>query len=973
MSKEHLKIRKGVLFTPQSSPPVDPTEGDAYFDAVLGLRLYKNNVWQSAGGAGEIKVDIVDRTSVTLPTTVPTSIDGILIATDARVLFTNLSSNNNRVYKASVSGTISWSAEPDFGGLPDPTSGDVVRVKSGTVYKLAQFLFDGTNWLWSLVDYDDYTIGSTGERLSKLYGETLDIAPTAGLTGIQITGNTGAYALNINGATGTYAANIAAGSSGVAISMSSNNNSEATVDIRNTGTGGIFDLRRPDNGGILKIKIPATLTTHSLTMPVTLGSNGQVLSTDASGVLSWTTIASTLQDAYNNDIDGSDVLITTNATDGSLVIAGTEGLSVTADKGISVTKSSSAAPGLYVTYNGTAQIAARIVASNASNNSTGLFIQHFGTSISASAAKLNSANAGGATLEIQNSDSTGYGIALLGSTSGVVNLKVPNAVTSHNLTLPSAQGTIGQKLTNDGFGALSWEDPVLGFNAWTVINSNTVAAAADDFGVNTSGGTVDVTFPATPANGSRIRIVDRSGTFATNSCFIKTTDGSTIEGAAQPLEIDVDYIWAEFVYDSAATNWVIYGPLAAGPSPTLQDLYNSDATNNPVLITTTITQGDLEINGTEQLKVTSTKGLLLGGNFATARLSFAGSTSGILGVKVPAVVTPYDITLPSAVGTAGQYLQTDASGVLSWATVTVPTVTLQSAYIGSNILTSSAPEGNISFGGTEKFEVTTVRGMLISSPGSSGEPTFHVLNSGTIAEAVLIGHNSTTTIKDALSITNAGLGIGIKLLNTNAGNTDSALEITNTANTSSITINQNGNSQGLTVIQSVTATSAAMRLVAQNAQNRQIDMQSSGGGTLGFRTSAGTVGHNYTWPATQAVGTQILENNGSGILSWVTAPTTQGWVTSSVAGAGPHVVVNYDEKFVDTTAAVAVVTMPAAAKGLRIRLIDDVNNWATNNVTVNGNGADTFDGAAGPLTLNVSGRIVELLGDTGNWRVIILK
>ncbi len=65
--------------------------------------------------------------------------------------------------------------------------------------------------------------------------------------------------------------------------------------------------------------------------------------------------------------------------------------------------------------------------------------------------------------------------------------------------------------------------------------------------------------------------------------------------------------------------------------------------------------------------------------------------------------------------------------------------------------------------------------------------------------------------------------------------------------------------------------------------------------------------------------------------------------------------------------------MPAAAKGLRVRLIDDQGTWATNNVTVNGNGADTFDGVAGPLTLNINNRIVELIGDTNNWRVVVLK
>ena len=97
------------------------------------------------------------------------------------------------------------------------------------------------------------------------------------------------------------------------------------------------------------------------------------------------------------------------------------------------------------------------------------------------------------------------------------------------------------------------------------------------------------------------------------------------------------------------------------------------------------------------------------------------------------------------------------------------------------------------------------------------------------------------------------------------------------------------------------------------------------------------------------------------------------WTTSTVVGAGPHAVDDLDEVFVDTSGAPAVVNLPVGAKGKRIRLVDEAGTWFANNVTVNGDGADTFDGVAGPLTLNIDDRIVELLGDDNNWRVIVLK
>lgn len=47
-----------------------------------------------------------------------------------------------------------------------------------------------------------------------------------------------------------------------------------------------------------------------------------------------------------------------------------------------------------------------------------------------------------------------------------------------------------------------------------------------------------------------------------------------------------------------------------------------------------------------------------------------GATSGTLTLTVPAVVTPYTVTLPAAQGSAGQGLVNDGSGNLSWATPT---------------------------------------------------------------------------------------------------------------------------------------------------------------------------------------------------------------------------------------------------------------------------------------------------------------
>lgn len=59
-------------------------------------------------------------------------------------------------------------------------------------------------------------------------------------------------------------------------------------------------------------------------------------------------------------------------------------------------------------------------------------------------------------------------------------------------------------------------------------------------------------------------------------------------------------------------------------------------------------------------------GLILGGTSTGNRLAFQGSTSGTLGINVPAAVTSYNVILPAAQGVANSFLGNDGSGNLSW-------------------------------------------------------------------------------------------------------------------------------------------------------------------------------------------------------------------------------------------------------------------------------------------------------------------
>lgn len=61
-------------------------------------------------------------------------------------------------------------------------------------------------------------------------------------------------------------------------------------------------------------------------------------------------------------------------------------------------------------------------------------------------------------------------------------------------------------------------------------------------------------------------------------------------------------------------------------------------------------------------------GLALGGTSTANRITFYGSTSGSLGLNVPAAITSYNIVLPAAQGAVDTFLKNDGAGNLSWST-----------------------------------------------------------------------------------------------------------------------------------------------------------------------------------------------------------------------------------------------------------------------------------------------------------------
>lgn len=91
-------------------------------------------------------------------------------------------------------------------------------------------------------------------------------------------------------------------------------------------------------------------------------------------------------------------------------------------------------------------------------------------------------------------------------------------------------------------------------NQWSVKTSNYTAVNGDRLVADTSGGTFTITLPATPSTGTSVQISDGSNWASTNLTVGR--NGSTIEGSASNLTLDVEGGAVELVYNG--TTWKVY-------------------------------------------------------------------------------------------------------------------------------------------------------------------------------------------------------------------------------------------------------------------------------------------------------------------------------------------------------------------------------------------------------------------------------
>lgn len=104
----------------------------------------------AASGSGSLtQVTFVDPTSTTLPAGASLTVDGVAAANGDTVLFTNLGSGNNEIYKiAGVGTSITWTAQNSFNGSVTPSSGATVIATKGTSFAAQIGRYNGNTTAW---------------------------------------------------------------------------------------------------------------------------------------------------------------------------------------------------------------------------------------------------------------------------------------------------------------------------------------------------------------------------------------------------------------------------------------------------------------------------------------------------------------------------------------------------------------------------------------------------------------------------------------------------------------------------------------------------------------------------------------------------------------------------------------------------------------------------------------------------------
>jgi len=130
-----------------------------------------------------------------------------------------------------------------------------------------------------------------------------------------------------------------------------------------------------------------------------------------------------------------------------------------------------------------------------------------------------------------------------------VNAVEPQCGTTLTLGASGDTVTLGSGASQSGFGrtgTVDWQT--------TKKTASFTAVNGEGYFVDTNGGAITATLPASPSAGNIVYIKDYQGTFGTNKCTV-ARNSSNIRGAASDFELGKNNAGAVFIYVDATEGW----------------------------------------------------------------------------------------------------------------------------------------------------------------------------------------------------------------------------------------------------------------------------------------------------------------------------------------------------------------------------------------------------------------------------------
>lgn len=403
-------------------------------------------------------------------------------------------------------------------------------------------------------------------------------------------------------------------------------------------TGGAFDLH-----------VPNSFSSYALTLPISDGTSGQVLKTNGSGVLSWVTpVLSSEKGAANGvaTLDASSLVPITQIPPAAL-----ERLVIVADQTARYALTTATVQnGDTVKQNDTG-VMYFVKDDTNLGNSTGYSVYTAGT---ASAVAWSGVTGTPTTI-------AGYGI-----TDSMIIGRTVNSATAGSVFFAGSAGVLAQNNS-----AFYWDTT----NSRLGIGTTTTAGKLTILNSVSSGNALHMQQTNSSNSADALKIED-NGTG--RSVFIDKTSTS---GDAVLVVMDVSNPAHALHILSSHLGKGIYVE-ASNTGQGISVFQTNSATGGGIDVTLNhVTNSAHAISayhagtgtGLRSYANGSVVALRLEGGSTANRVEILGSTAGTLGVKVPATVTSYNITLPGTVAAAGQVL-TDVAGdgTLSWTTVSSP-------------------------------------------------------------------------------------------------------------------------------------------------------------------------------------------------------------------------------------------------------------------------------------------------------------